>query len=287
MNKSYTISLEGRKFSCHDHESLLDAMIRLGIPVRFSCKKGICKTCKLEKVKGLISENARKPFKKKNQPYFLPCIEYPHDHLEIKYPKGYNYASFNGESEYELQEESNDDKPGPDLELLGRLEKDDLLNKVLKSFYDDVYNDDLLRPYFKSVSKDWVIQKQYAFLYMLFSGKEIYMGERTRNAHHWMVISDELFDYREDLIEKHMIKHGLELKFRKRWRDYHEFFRSRMVKSRPWKKIWDNHHYPLEGIEEFLVETGAICDACTKEIEAGSHAKYHVRLGEVYCNACS
>jgi truncated hemoglobin YjbI len=96
--------------------------------------------------------------------------------------------------------------PDPDLwEALGRGK---LLRAILEDFYGRVYRDPRLLPFFHKVTIERAIDKQYAFLADVFTGRRDYFGLKPFNAHHWMVISDELFDYRERSIEDCMRRHG-------------------------------------------------------------------------------
>jgi len=187
--------------------------------------------------------------------------------------------------DYELVEEK-PFFPEPDPEMWEALTKDDLLNAILKDFYTDVLEDARLGGFFTGVTKDRIMQKQYNFLYQAFTGERVYFGARPRNAHHWMQISDELFDYREDLLFYHARKHGLAEHLVERWRELDEVFRDRMVKSKPWPKIMDGVVYPLEGFEEIVLDASGLCDSCQEEIEAGTRVKYHIRHAEMYCPDC-
>ncbi len=280
------IRIQGLTISCQENETVLDALIRVGENVRFSCKKGICRTCRLDLVEGQVPPAAKRPFPESNDPGFLPCLCVPEGTITVAYPTNYQSQNEKEESPYEFQEENGRDKPPPTTSLMGRLTMDDSLNKILHSFYTEVYEDEQLRPFFKSVTKERAIEKQYNFLSMLFSGKENYLGALPRNAHHWMVISEELFEYRETMMEKHMIRHGLEERFRQQWKEKQAFFKSRIVKSRPWHKIIDGYHYPLTGLEEIKATMDMVCDGCHSEILQGTRAKYHAHSGEVYCPNC-
>jgi truncated hemoglobin YjbI len=83
------------------------------------------------------------------------------------------------------------------------------LRRLLEVFYERVYADERLEPFFARTTIEWAIDHQYAFLGEILSGQDMFFGDRPRNAHHWMVISDELFDYREALMERCLREHGL------------------------------------------------------------------------------
>src|SRR5271165_5269477 len=89
------------------------------------------------------------------------------------------------------------------------LERGAKLRAILTDFYNEVFQDPKLTPFFHATTIEWVIDHQYAFLAEIFTGERMFFGDRPRNAHHWMVISDELFDYREALMERWLRRHGL------------------------------------------------------------------------------
>ncbi len=129
--------------------------------------------------------------------------------------------------------------PAPDPEMWDVLQQGALLSKILTDFYQQVYKDPRLAPFFKDATKQRAIEKQYNFLRQVFTGEKTYFGDRPRNAHHWMVISDELFDYREELMATCLRNHGLAECLVERWRAAEERYRQQIVKTEPWNKIID------------------------------------------------
>jgi len=176
--------------------------------------------------------------------------------------------------------------PQPDPELWAVLENGKLLPPILTEFYSLVYEDQQLSPFFHGVTKQRAIEKQYSFLHQVFTGEKVYFGDRPRNAHHWMVISEELFDYREELMEGCLRRHGLAETYVKRWRAMEETYRKQIVKTRPWPKIVNGIRYPLDGFEQIEITVGSICDGCHEEVKPGDKVNYHVRLGTIFCNHC-
>ncbi len=176
--------------------------------------------------------------------------------------------------------------PDPDLELWKGLDEGRLLSKVLIDFYNHVYDDPLLSPFFEGVTKQRLIEKQYNFMCQVLTGEDIYFGERPRNAHHWMVISDELLDYRETLMESSLRRFGVPEHLVRRFRAIEEIYRKDIVKDKPWKKIMFGKELPVEGFDEMTMDDATLCDSCQQEIQVGERVQYHVRLGKVYCKAC-
>jgi hypothetical protein len=123
-------------------------------------------------------------------------------------------------------------------------------------------------------------------LCQVLTGKDVYFGERPRNAHHWMVISDELFDYRADLMKSCLRRAGVAEHLVSRFHAIEEIYREDIVKNKPWKKILFGKEVPVEGFDKLTLDDATLCDSCEQEIQAGSLVQYHVRLGKVYCNTC-
>jgi ferredoxin-NADP reductase len=183
------------------------------------------------------------------------------------------------------QEKNPRDIP-PDPEMWQALEEGEMLSRLLNDFYSRVYEDPRLFPFFEGVTKQRAVEKQFSFMRQLFTGERVYFGDRPRNAHHWMVISDELFDYREALMVECLRRQGLPEHLITRWRAVEEFFRSDIVKDKPWKKKLGDIELPVDGYEETELEVGSLCDSCGEEIDAGITVRYHLRLGHIYCPGC-
>lgn len=174
----------------------------------------------------------------------------------------------------------------PDPELWAALGDGALLNVILSEFYGIVYEDPRLLPYFRRVTKQRAIEKQYAFLRDVFAGTKDYFGTKPFNAHHWMVITDELFDYREELFFDCVRRHGFPERLIRRWAAFHEEFRREIVKSVERGMIIDGREQPLLGFEEEVLEAGGVCDGCEGEIVPNTTVRLWHRTGEVFCGAC-
>jgi ferredoxin-NADP reductase/ferredoxin/truncated hemoglobin YjbI len=175
----------------------------------------------------------------------------------------------------------------PDPELWQALESGPGLTRILTDFYERVYEDPRLAPFFHNVTKDRAIQKQYEFLREVFARDLTFFGLRPFNAHHWMVISDELFDYRERLIESCMRRHGLAEHLIRRWLALHEAFRRELVKSETRGLIVDGIERRSEGYSAETLTVGSVCDGCQAEMPSGSHGRMHRRTGKLFCEQCA
>lgn len=176
--------------------------------------------------------------------------------------------------------------PEPDPQMWQALGQGKLLTKILQDFYDRVYEDPRLASFFEGTSKQRSIEKQYSFTYQVFTGENVYFGERPRNAHHWMVISNELFDYRQAIMAECLRLHGLEEEFVKRWFIMEDEYREEIVKDKPWNRFKFGKAIPMDGFEELTMDAATLCDNCQAEVNVGDVVRYHVRLGKIYCQKC-
>jgi len=174
----------------------------------------------------------------------------------------------------------------PDGEMWAALHEGALMNRILTDFYDEVFDDALLAPYFTGVTRHRVIGKVYSFMKQIFTGERVYFGDRPRNSHHWMVIPDEVFDYRESLMAKWLRHHGLDEHLVQRWLAIEHSFRADIVKAKPFGRMVDGIVQPVEGFGHAVLEIGAVCDSCSQVLEPGEEVRYHLRLGHIYCHAC-
>ena len=175
----------------------------------------------------------------------------------------------------------------PDPEMWAGLKEGELMNVILTDFYTRVFDDPILSPYFIGVTKQRLIEKVYSFMRQIFTGEKMYFGDRPRNTHHWMVISDEIFDHRERLMEECMRRHGLADHLIVRWQAIEEAFRGDIVKSQPVGRVVDGVEQPfVDGFGHEILEVGTLCDSCGRVIEVGEAVSYHLRLGHVYCHDC-
>ncbi|GAA4787539.1 2Fe-2S iron-sulfur cluster-binding protein [Lysobacter hankyongensis] len=177
--------------------------------------------------------------------------------------------------------------PPPDPALWAALDEGARLMPILEEFYAEVFADPLLSPFFHGSTRQRAVEKVYSFLHQTISGKKVYFGDRPRNAHHWMTISNRLFDYREDMFFAVVSRHGVPEPMIARWRAMQERYRSEIVKSEPWPRMMDGVALPLEGFGTMVIDVGSVCDGCAGEIHRGETVRYHLRLGSTYCSACA
>lgn len=175
----------------------------------------------------------------------------------------------------------------PDPAYYAEIGGDETLRRVLDAFYERAFADPVLAPLFGRHDKATLKGKQFGFMRLRFTGERGgYMGQRPRNAHHWMVISDQDFDRREALMAETLRTEGLSPEQIQKWIAVEEAFRRQIVKDRPWPLLYNGFPtYWVEGRREQLASLPTLCDACTAEIPCGSAMAL---VGEqVLCLACS
>ena len=171
-------------------------------------------------------------------------------------------------------------------ELWAALGDGAVLSELLEKFYVRVYADARLAPFFHNVTQKRAAEKQYEFLRDLFVGSRTYFGEKPFNAHHWMVISDELFDYRERLFFDVVAEYDLPQHLVNRWAAIQELFRREIVKYSPRGIYRDGVEHVLEGYVTEEITVATVCDGCFAEIHVGDQARMHTRTGELFCKDC-
>jgi ferredoxin-NADP reductase/ferredoxin/truncated hemoglobin YjbI len=177
--------------------------------------------------------------------------------------------------------------PPPDPEMWAAMQNGALLTRILTTFYTEVFEDDILKPYFVGVTKQRLIEKVYSFLYQIFTGEKVFFGERPRNGHHWMVITEEIFAHREALMESVLIQHKLAPHLIQRWLAYEAWYKEDIVKQKPINKVLFGEEIPYEGFKSLLMDVSTLCDSCEGEVNIGDTVRYHVRMGTVYCEKCT
>lgn len=177
--------------------------------------------------------------------------------------------------------------PQPDLALWAALGQGHVLQAALRVFYARVFADPLLSPYFRGVTEQRLIEKQYSFLKSLITGSRDYFGQRPRNAHHWMVISDRLFDYRLQLMRTALIEQGLGEPWLSRCHALEERFRADIVKTEAIPREVDGQVVRQDGLAIETLAVGTLCDHCQAILEPGMRVRFHQRLGTVFCSDCA
>lgn len=372
---------------CQDHETVLEACLRLGVNTPFSCRGGSCHTCMVRCTSGHIPERAQQGLSNEDkvQGHLLPCVCLPtgdlhitpitsydivtecvldsirqecgsgrwvwalepmralpslcigdvvqldwhpsvtddpktdavqnqtvlapvlalpetHYFLEVQLDQlGFSNVCSNvalGEKVRVRLSEKYDQKINHpnwvhtklpiDPQLWIELDQGQQVRVVLDAFYAKVFADPYLSPYFQHTSPHHVAGKQYAFLYQSMTGKDVYFGDNPYNAHHRMVISDELFDRRQRLMLETLLEHGLTDDQIRRWTAFEEPFRRHIVKNKVLPRLGETgEEIRPNGFGQETLTEGSVCDHCGASIEKGTTVWYHQQLGTISCPTCT
>lgn len=376
-NKEHVIYFESGKYTVRADETVLDALLRQGVNVPFSCKGGVCQACMMRCVEGEVPERAQRGLvpEQQRRGCLLVCVCEPQtdmsllrgtpedhvtecmlheatplaeaentfkvkfelaracpmtvgDRLRVVSPEGsveplmevtavdsdwdvtatlrltenahrpdwlsgdpfgvmfFVRGPFVEGSRDGFQPEQPQPQPQPEVwQALGDGAK---VRVVLEDFYDQVYEDERLAPFFQHVTKERLVEKQYSFMHQLFTGKKVYFGNRPRNIHHWMVISDDLMDHRRRILDAAMLRHGVTDEQRHVWHAYEENYRPDIVKDEAWPlKVGENEYVDLESFDKEVLLEATLCDYCGNEVLAGEEVIYHRRTGKISCPRCS
>ena len=154
-------------------------------------------------------------------------------------------------------------------------------------FYHKFYADSQLAPFFERVTMERIIGKQFAFLKENIVGEQVYFGEQPRNSHHWMVISDSLFQHRIDLMRQSLQEHSIPQTLIQQFEMYELQFKEEIVKSQAWLKQVGDLFVDTEKYEECRLDEATVCDYCGAEIAKHTLVRFHTRIGKLACQNCS
>jgi NAD(P)H-flavin reductase len=82
------IAFQGVEYDCGETETVLEALLRQGVEIPYSCRIGQCLTCLLRGLDGLVPEDAQAPLREtmRRQGYFLACCCRPTSALTVALP---------------------------------------------------------------------------------------------------------------------------------------------------------------------------------------------------------
>lgn len=104
------------------------------------------------------------------------------------------------------------------------------LQKVHKVFYDKVYADAWLGQFFEGHTQAAIEARQTQFMAEKMGGPVQYMGKPLKLAHRQFYITQELFDYREQLLERSLEEVGVAAALIERWLKIDRAFTAHIVK---------------------------------------------------------
>ena len=102
---------------------------------------------------------------------------------------------------------------------------------VHKIFYNKIYAHNWLKKYFADKPQEIIENQQTDFMSQLMGGPKIYSGKNPKFAHQHIMISDELFELRAQLLSDSIKEAGIPDELREEWINADATFKKTVVKS--------------------------------------------------------
>ena len=118
-----------------------------------------------------------------------------------------------------------------DKTLYDRLGGKQTFIKVHKLFYDKAYADPWLSKFFTDKPQEVLENQQTDFMVQLMGGPKAYGGKSPKSAHQHMVITEELFELRAQLLSQSIKECGLSDALREEWLDADRTFKRALEKK--------------------------------------------------------
>ena len=118
-----------------------------------------------------------------------------------------------------------------DKTLYDRLGGKETFIKVHKIFYDKAYAHSWLRKFFTDKPQQLLEDQQTDFMVQLMGGPRCYGGKSPKSAHQHMLITDELFEVRAQLLSDSIKEAGIADDLRKEWLNADAALKKALVKS--------------------------------------------------------
>lgn len=107
----------------------------------------------------------------------------------------------------------------------------DYLTKVVKKFYDKVYAHPRLKLYFLKTPQKHIENQQIDFMIGALGGPRIYMGRNPKDVHPHILITEELFELRNELLIEALKEERASVLLIERWLQIEAAFKNSIVKT--------------------------------------------------------
>ncbi len=105
------------------------------------------------------------------------------------------------------------------------------LDKVHKIFYDKIYAHPWIGRFFEGIQQDVIEVQQSDFMSQIMGGPSNYCGKLPVPAHRHMMITEELFDVRTQLLKDAMNEAGVSAENQMLWMKIDQAFKKGIVKK--------------------------------------------------------
>lgn len=105
------------------------------------------------------------------------------------------------------------------------------IEKVHKVFYDKIFSHAWLGKFFAGIDQRHIEQQQTDFMMTLFGGPKIYSGRMPIDAHEHIMISEDLFAARHELLRQSLQEVGLNFAVSEVWLRIDLAFKKVLIKA--------------------------------------------------------
>ena len=106
------------------------------------------------------------------------------------------------------------------------------IDRIMKRFYDKIYDDPWLGLYFKDIKREIIESQQGDFIQRSLGGGAVYSGKLPIPAHKNMFITEELYNLRHKYLEEAIIEEGFPEHVKERWLRIDDSFREGLIKGK-------------------------------------------------------
>lgn len=117
------------------------------------------------------------------------------------------------------------------MSIYNDLEDKEIIRRVSTKFYDLVYEHPWLGKFFIDIDQEHINDQQIKFMISVLGGPKNYSGRLPSNAHPHMMINDELFTLRKELLEQAMLEERAPQNLIDAWSRIDESFRKVICKE--------------------------------------------------------
>jgi hemoglobin len=107
-----------------------------------------------------------------------------------------------------------------------------VLEDVHRKFYDKIYEHAWLSQFFGLIEQDMIERQQTDFMSFAMGGPPVYCGRMVPRVHEHMMVSEELFQLRSELLEQSLVEAGVEPNSRAAWLKIDAAFKHAIVKAK-------------------------------------------------------
>ena len=107
----------------------------------------------------------------------------------------------------------------------------EMLRKINKIFYNKMYAHPWIGQFFKDISQEQIESQQVDFMTQALGGPSVYSGRFVIEAHIHMMISEELFELREELLQEAFHEAGASPALMDKWNHIDAAFKKPIVKN--------------------------------------------------------